>query len=101
MRCSSLMKSNVYCSDWMRHKRISQERPSSCRCSTTSHEDQETIKKNGWQMPNSFLCMQRRFGKGQWSVIGPGSANKWYCISEDYGTILPKECWWNLQKADV
>ena len=25
----------------------------------------------------------RRFGKGQWSFIGPGSDLKWYCISED------------------
>ena len=25
----------------------------------------------------------RRFGKGQWSFIGPGSEKKWYCVSED------------------
>ena len=25
----------------------------------------------------------RRFEKGQWSIIGPGSEKKWYCISED------------------
>ena len=25
----------------------------------------------------------RRFGKGQWSFIGPGSEKKWYSISED------------------
>ena len=25
----------------------------------------------------------KRFGKGQWSFIGPGSEKKWYCISED------------------
>ena len=24
-----------------------------------------------------------RFGKGQWSFIGPGSEKKWYSISED------------------
>ena len=41
------------------------------------------MKKNAWRWPNSFLCMQRRFGKGQWSFIGPGSEKKWYCISED------------------
>ena len=28
------------------------------------------------------LCA-RRFGKGQWSYIGPGSEKKWYSISED------------------
>ena len=25
----------------------------------------------------------RRFGKGQWSFIGPGSEKKWYSINED------------------
>ena len=25
----------------------------------------------------------KRFGKGQWSFIGPGSEMKWYGISED------------------
>ena len=25
----------------------------------------------------------KRFGTGQWSLIGPGSEKKWYCISED------------------
>ena len=25
----------------------------------------------------------KRFGKGQWSFIGPASEKKWYCISED------------------
>ena len=25
----------------------------------------------------------RRFGKGHWSFIGPGSEKKWYSISED------------------
>ena len=27
--------------------------------------------------------MQKRFGKGQWSFIGPGSEKKWYSICED------------------
>ena len=34
-------------------------RSSSCRCSTTSHGDQETMKKNASQMLDSFLYMQR------------------------------------------
>ena len=47
----------------------------------------------------------RRFGKGHWSFVGPGSEKR-YCISEDtvhkeYGTILLKGCWWNSQKADA
>ena len=34
----------------------------------------------------------RRFGKGQWSFIGPGSEKKWYCISED----SPQGIWDNM-----
>ena len=43
----------------MRHQRISQEAISSCRCLTTSHGDQETMKKNACQMLDSFFYMQR------------------------------------------
>ena len=41
------------------------------------------MKENAWQTPKSSLCMQRRFGKGQWSFIGPGSEKKWDSIKED------------------
>ena len=34
----------------------------------------------------------KRFGKGQWSFIGPGSEKKWYCISED----SPQREWDNM-----
>ena len=34
----------------------------------------------------------RRFGKGQWSFIGPGSEKKRYCISED----SPQGAWDNM-----
>ena len=34
----------------------------------------------------------KRFGKGQWSLIGPGSEKKWYCISED----SPQGVWDNM-----
>ena len=47
----------------MRHQRISQEELSSCRCSTTSLVDQETMKKNASRMLNSFLSMQRDLEK--------------------------------------
>ena len=44
----------------------------------------------------------KRFGKGQWSFIVPGSEKKWYCISEDspQGVWL-KGCCWNSQKVIV
>ena len=45
----------------------------------------------------------RRFGKGQWSFIGPGSEKEWYSIKEDspqeYGTVLLKGCCWNSLRA--
>ena len=34
----------------------------------------------------------RKFGKGQWSFIGPGSEKKWYSVKED----SPQEIWDNL-----
>ena len=49
-------------------------------------------EKNAWPMLDSFLCMQKIFGKGQWSFIGPGSEKKWYCISED----SPQGVWDNM-----
>ena len=30
-------------------------------------------REDVWQTLNSYLCTRGRFGKGQWSFIGPGS----------------------------
>ena len=57
---------------------------SSCRCSTTSHGDQRTTRKNPSQMLNSLLSLQRDSEQdNQWSFLAPGSEKKWYSISED------------------
>ena len=64
------------------HQRISKEGLSSCRCSTTCHGDLKAMKKNSFQMLNSFLYIQR-FGTGHWSFLGPGSEKKWYSVSAD------------------
>ena len=56
--CSSAAKSNIYCCDWVKHQRILQDGLSTCRCSTTSHGDQETMKNKAIQMLDSFLCLQ-------------------------------------------
>ena len=40
----------------------------------------------------SRFSVCKSFGKGQWSIIGPGSENKWYCISED----SPQGVWDNM-----
>ena len=55
----------------MRHQRIAQEGLSSCRCSTTSHGDQETTRENAIQMLNSFLYMQEdsEQDNGHFSVL--------------------------------
>ena len=55
----------------MRHQRISQEELSSCRCSTTSPVDQETMKKNASQMLNSILYLQKSLEQdiGHFSVL--------------------------------
>ena len=42
----------------MRHQRIPKEGLSSCRCSTTSHGDRTTTRKNANQILNSFLYLQ-------------------------------------------
>ena len=42
-------------------------------------DDEEKYLTNAWLV---FLYA-RRFGKGQWSFIGPGSGKKWYSIKED------------------
>ena len=42
-----------------RHQKHLQDGSSSCQCSTTSHGDQETMKKNASQMLDSFLYIQR------------------------------------------
>ena len=69
IRCRSVKKSNVYCWDWMRHQRISQEESYLCRCSTTFPVDQKTMKKNAWRMPNSFLCMQKDLEKDNGNLL--------------------------------
>ena len=52
-------------------------------CSTTSLVDQKTMKKECLANAKLVTLYARRFGKGQRSFIGPGSAKKWYSISED------------------
>ena len=67
----------------MKHQIILQDEISSCRCSTTSHGDRKTTRKNANQLLNSFLYLQEDSEQGQWSFRGPGSEKKWYSISED------------------
>ena len=45
----------------MKHKTISKHELSSCPCSTTSHGDPKTMKKNANQALSSFFCQRRDF----------------------------------------
>ena len=49
-------------------------------------------KKNVWANARLVSLYARRFGKGQWSFIGPGSEKKWYSVKED----SPQGIWDNL-----
>ena len=58
----------------MRHQRISQEGLSSCRCSTTSHGDQETMKVESESNARSrFSICKRDLEQDNGLFIGPGS----------------------------
>ena len=57
--CSSTTKSKSSCLKWANHQNNLKDGSSSCRCSTTSHGDLRTTRKNASQMLNSFLSMQR------------------------------------------
>ena len=49
--------------------------------------------------------LAKKFGIGQWSFIGPGSAKRWSSMEEkvhkEFGITSRKRCCWNWQKADV
>ena len=86
IRCSSAVKSQIYWADWEKHEKLSLEEFSLCRCSTTFLVTVKAMKKNVWQMQKSSPYLQRKFGIGQWSFIGPGSEKKWYSMEENKST---------------
>ena len=63
IRCSSVKKSKVCCTDWEKYQKISQEEFYLCRCSTTFLVEQRIMKKNVWQMVDSYLCIQEDLEK--------------------------------------
>ena len=104
-RCSSAVKSQIYWATWEKHQKLSQEEFSLCQCSTTFPVTEKAIKKNVWQMPKSYLCMQGN------SVLDSGhllvqvlkrSGILWKRIAhKEFGIISRIRCWWNSPKADV
>ena len=83
IRCSSMKKSKVYCSDLDETPEnfigriLFMSMFNDISCGTRDNEEE--------CMLNAKLVSlyAKRFGKGQWSFIGLGSEKKWYCISED------------------
>ena len=59
----------------MTHQRISQEENFSCG----SRDNEKECMSNA----DLVSLYAKRFGKGQWSFIGPGSEKKWYSIGDD------------------
>ena len=59
----------------------------------TSPVTEKALKKNVWQMPESSKYLQRNFGVGQWSFIGPGSEKKWYSGEEN----SPQGAWDHIE----
>ena len=66
--------------------------------------DQKTTKKNVWQMPNSYLCMQEDLvkDKGHSLVLVPKwSGILWKkTVHKESGTLWRKRCWLNSPRAD-
>ena len=63
------------------------------------------MKKNVWQMLDSYLCMREDLAKdnGHSLVLvlrKSGTLSK-KTVHKESGTKLQKGCWWNPQKADV
>ena len=97
-RCTSVEKSNVYCSDWMRHQETSQEESYLCRCSITFPVGQKNNGKECLANARLVSLYARRFGKR--TVVIPWfwfRKKKWYSTKEDN----PRRIWGQYDWKDV
>ena len=105
IRCSPAKKSKVYCTDCQKHQKISQEEFYCCRCSTTFPVEQKTMKKNVWQMLDSYLCMQEDLEKDNGhllvQVLKRSGILVKRIVHKEFGITSRKRCCWNSQRADV
>ena len=78
---------------------------SSCRCSTTSHGDQKTTRKNASQMLNSFLLLQKVSEKdnGHSSDLDRRKSGilSVKTVHKVNGAKWLRRWWWHSQKADT
>ena len=104
-RCSSAKKFKSCCWDWVKHHRILQDGLSSCRCSTTSHADQKTTRKNANQMLNPFLYLQQdsEQDNGHSSDLDQRKSGilSRKIVHKVNGTTWQRRWWWHSQKADT
>ena len=107
IRCTSMKQSKVYCTDWEKHRKISQEEFCSCQCSTSLLVEQKTMKNKVWQMPNSYLCTREDFQKDNGHslvfVLWKNGSLSVKTVHKDNGTIWLRACCccWNSQKVIV
>ena len=63
------------------------------------------MKKNVWQMLNSYLCMQEDLEKDNGHslvlLLRKSGTLSVKMVHKENGTIWRKGCYWNSQKADV
>ena len=59
--CSSATKSKSSCQKWAKSQNNLQDGSSSCRCSTTSHGDLQTMNRNANKAPTSFPFIREDF----------------------------------------
>ena len=81
-----------------------QEGLSSCRCLTTSHGDQKTMKKNANPMLNSFLSLRSdsEQDNGHFSVMDQRKSGiRSVKTVKVNGTKSLRRWWWHSQKADT
>ena len=104
--CSSATKSKNYCQDWVVTPENLLDELSSCRCSTTSHGDLKTTKKNASQNAQLVsLSMQRDLEQdnGHSSDLDQrkNGAQKVKTVHKENGTELQSKWCWHLQKANT
>ena len=104
IRCSSVKKSKVYCIDLEKHQKTSQEEFCSCRCSTTFLVEQKTMKKNVWQMLDSYLCMQEDLEKDNGHslvlVLRKSGTLSVRTVHKEYGTIMAERMLLEFAESD-
>ena len=104
-RCSSAVKSQIYCANQEKHQKLSQEEFSSCRCSMTSLVTEKATKMNAWQMPESSKYLREDLvldnGHLLDQVLKRSGVLVKRIVHKELGFISRTKCCWNSQKANV